>query len=61
MIFCLSTFIIIPLLVDLFEQEYYTKCFVIVFLFILSVKGLCKKIVQKPACYCSICFVTDLV
>lgn len=42
MIFCLSTFIIIPLLVDLFEQEYYTKCFVIVFLFILSVKGLCK-------------------
>lgn len=47
MIFCLSTFIIIPLLVDLFEQEYYIKCFVIVFLFILSVKGLCKKIVQK--------------
>ena len=47
MIFCLSTFIIIPLLIDLFEQEYYTKCFVIVFSFMLSVKGLCKKIVQK--------------
>jgi hypothetical protein len=43
-IFCISTFIIIPLFVDLFIHGYYTKCFVIAFLFVLSIIGLHKGI-----------------
>ncbi|EJX07922.1 membrane protein [gut metagenome] len=43
-IFCISTFIIIPLFVDLFIHGYYTKCFVIAFLFVLSTIGLHKRI-----------------